>query len=123
MVEEKRKRTNEGEKRIPIEISALATQISGWQEVIKQQQEAITKIAKQAEAITAIAEPVLEKTVRNLQIVHQQISNVAKQLVERDFSPIVRQVALAQSLTQQVLRNMHYQHQHLCLKWMVFLSN
>jgi len=116
MVEEKRKRTNEGEKRIPIEISALATQISGWQEVIKQQQEAITKIAKQAEAITAIAEPVLEKRVRNLQIVHQQISNVAKQLVERDFSPIVRQVALAQSLTQQVLRNMHYQHQHLCLK-------
>lgn len=105
MVEKTRKRTNEGEKRIPIEIPAIATQIFGWQEVIKQQQEAITKIAKQAEAITAIAEPALEKTVRNLQIVHQQISNVAKQLVERDFSPIVRQVALAQSLTQQVLRN------------------
>lgn len=98
MVEKKRKTTNGREKTSSIEIPALATQIFGWQE-------AITKIAKQAEAITAIAEPALEKTVRNLQIVHQQISNVAKQLVERDFSPIVRQVALAQSLTQQVLRN------------------
>ncbi|HJH25432.1 MAG TPA: hypothetical protein C5S37_01385 [Methanophagales archaeon] len=105
MVEEKRKRTNEGEKRILIELPALATQIFGWQEVIKQQQEAITKIAKQAEAVTAIAKPALEKTVRNLQIAHQQFSNVAKQLLELDFSPIVQQVALAQSLTQQVLRN------------------
>jgi hypothetical protein len=100
MIEEKKKRTNEG-KKILIEIPSLATQISRWQEIIKQQQEAITKIAKQTEAVTAIAEPALEKIVKNLQIVNQQFSNFAEQLLELDFSPIVKQVSLA----QQVLRN------------------
>lgn len=100
MIEEKKKRTNEG-KKISIEITSLATQISRWQEIIKQQQEAITKIAKQTEAVTAIAEPALEKIVKNLQIVNQQFSNFAEQLLELDFSPIVKQVSLA----QQVLRN------------------
>ena len=104
MVEEKRKRTNEGEKKIASEIPALATQIFGLQERIKQQQEAVTKIAKQAEAITAIAEPAL-KIARDIQIVNHQFNIFANQLLELDFSPIVRQVSLAQSLTQQVLRN------------------
>ena len=103
MAEEKRKRTNEG-KKISIEIPALATQIFGLQERIKQQLEAITKIAKQTEAITAIAEPAL-KIAKDLQIVNHQFNIFANQLLELDFSPIVRQVSLAQSLTQQVLRN------------------
>jgi hypothetical protein len=91
-------------KKIASEIPALAIQIFGLQERIKQQQEAVTKIAKQAEAITAIAEPAL-KIARDIQIVDHQFNIFANQLLELDFSPIVRQVSLAQSLTQQVLRN------------------
>lgn len=91
-------------KKSASEIPALAIQIFGLQERIKQQQEAVTKIAKQAEAITAIAEPAL-KIARDIQIVNHQFNIFANQLLELDFSPIVRQVSLAQSLTQQVLRN------------------
>lgn len=80
------------------EIPVLATQIFEWQERIKQQYQAITKIAEQAEAITAIVAPAPE-IARNLQIVNQQFSDFVEQLP--DFSIISRQV----SITQQVLRN------------------
>lgn len=80
------------------EMPVLATQIFEWQERIKQQYQAITKIIEQAEAITAIAEPASE-IARNLQIVNQQFSDFVEQLP--DFSLISRQV----SITQQVLRN------------------
>jgi hypothetical protein len=65
-------------KKIASEIPALAIQIFGLQERIKQQQEAVTKIAKQAEAITAIAEPAL-KIARDLQIVDHQFNIFANQ--------------------------------------------
>jgi len=68
------------------EIPVLATQIFEWQERIKQQYQAITKIAEQAEAITAIAAEPASEMARNLQIVNQQFSDFVEQLP--DFSLI-----------------------------------
>ena len=85
------------------EIPVLATQIFEWQERIKQQYQAITKIAEQAEAITAIAAEPASEMARNLQIVNQQFSDFVEQLP--DFSLISQQVSVIQ---QQVLRNIQF---------------
>lgn len=98
MSKEEREKRIEGEKKISIEIPDLASQFFRLQERLIQQHEALTKIAKQAEAITTIAMPTLE-IARSHQILIQQFSNFAKRLP--DLSSIVQQL----SLTQRVLRD------------------